>query len=230
MTQLAWHVNIDNCIGCRGCEGACKQEFNLPTGVRRRRVLTEFGLTTAGAPQRRHISLACNHCETPACKSACPVDRYWKDEATQVDIAALRVHFGVPAAAPYTGLVGMRPTVAENAAIGADCTGCKRCTAACPYGAPQWDETNGVMDKCTGCLHRLHPPAGTTLPLARQKPACVVSCTAFALTMGELADVNTWAQRRAGAPVQVLTGATAGGSELADPSLTNPSIRFTPPR
>ncbi len=228
MAQLGWHVNIDNCISCRACEGACKQEFRLPTGVRRRRVLTEEGTDTSGRPWRRHLSLACNHCERPACLHACPVNRYWKDEATQPDIAALRTHFGVTGA--YTGLVGIRPTAAENAAVGVDCTGCRRCQAACPYGAPQWDETNGIMDKCTGCLHRLQPPAGTTLPTARQKPACVVSCTSFALSFGDLADVNTWAQRRAGDPVTPLTQAPTGGSEIADPSLTNPSIRFTRPR
>ena len=229
MAQLGWHVNIDNCVGCRGCEGACKQEYSLPTGVRRRRVLTEIG-ETAGVPWRRHISLACNHCERPACLHACPVGRYWKDEATQPDIAELRAHFGVDAAAPYTGLVGIRPTVAENAAIGVDCAGCKRCMAACPYGAPQWDETNGVMDKCTGCLHRIHPAADTTLPAARQKPACVVSCSSYALSFGDMADVNTWAQRRAGDPVTVLTEAPAGALEFANPALTNPSIRFTRPR
>ena len=228
MAQLGWHVNIDNCIGCRGCEGACKQEFRLPTGVRRRRVLIEETVDASGRPMRRHLSLACMHCERPACLHACPVGRYWKDEAGQPDIDALRTHFGITGT--FTGLVLIRPTRAEDAAIGVDCTGCRRCEAACPYGAPQWDETNRLMDKCTGCFHRLQPPVGTTLPTARQKPACVLSCTSMALSFGDLADVSTWAYRRAGASITTLTQAPPGGREIADPTLTNPSIRFTPPR
>lgn len=235
MAQNGWHVNVDNCIACRACEGACKQEFDLPVGVRRRRVLVDEGVA-GGAPYKRHLSLACNHCAKPACLRACPVGRYWKDDSTYsqpgTDVAALRTHFGMTGA--ETGLVLMKPTEAESAALGVDCIGCKRCQAACPYGAPQFDETTEQMDKCTGCFHRWAAvPATSTLPMARRKPACVVSCTALALSFGDMAGVMTWAQRRAGAPVTADTwGGTppAGGKEIADPLRTAPSIRFTPQR
>lgn len=227
MSQHGWHVNIDNCIGCRACEVACKQEYNLPVGVRRRRVIMEEG-TDGGRPWRRNISMACNHCEVPACLHACPVDRYWKDEPTQPDVAELRAFFGFTG--DYTGLVNYRPTTDEDPAIGADCIGCKRCMVACPYGAPQWDPVAEVADKCSGCYQRLFPVAGSTLPAGRQMPACVATCTALALSFGELADVATWAQRAAGAPIQETTSPPAGGVDIADPTLTFPSIRFTPLR
>ncbi len=243
MAQYGWHVNIDNCIACRACEGACKQEFELPVGVRRRRVLIEEGGSN-GAPWKRHISVACNHCANPACLRACPVNRYWKDAdpATYnqpgTDVAALRAFFGFTG--DYTGLVLFKPTTAESSALGVDCIGCKRCLGACPYGGPQWDAQAERMDKCSGCHHRWATvPAGSTLPVARRKPACVVSCTALALSFGDVAQLGTsktsqdWAQGRVGDPIAPTTwsgSAPAGAGDIADPGLTSPSIRFTPQR
>lgn len=237
MAQYGWHVNIDNCVACRACEGACKQEFNLPVGVRRRRVIVEEGYDAVGGkPWKRHVSLACNHCAEPACLRSCPVTRYWKDADPATfsqpgsDVAALRAFFGLTGA--YTGLVLYKPSAAESATLGVDCIGCKWCQAACPYGAPQWDADAASMDKCTGCYHRWAAvAAGSTLPVARRKPACAVTCSALALSFGDLATVTTWAQRASGAPVQTTTWSgspPAGGKDLADPTMTTPSIRFTP--
>ena len=36
--QMSWLYNEDNCIACRACEAGCKQEFDLPVGIKRRRV------------------------------------------------------------------------------------------------------------------------------------------------------------------------------------------------
>ena len=251
MAQYGFHVNIDNCVACRACEGACKQEFELPVGVRRRRVLVENG-DIGGVPWRRHISLACNHCAEPGCLRACPVTRYWKDEDPGVysqpgtDVAALRAFFGFTAG--YSGLVLIKPTVAESATVGVDCIGCKRCMSACPYGAPQWDAESERMDKCSGCFHRWKttandPVSGTSsLPAARRKPACVLSCTALALSFGDMSllsatktsNATDWAQARVGDPVIATTWVAdpnpAGTKEVSDPSLTTPSVRFTPQR
>ncbi|MBI2894005.1 MAG: 4Fe-4S dicluster domain-containing protein [Deltaproteobacteria bacterium] len=225
MAQLGFHVNIDNCIACRGCEAACKQEYDLPIGVRRRRVIIEEGVQD-GTPWRRSISMACNHCATPACLHACPVNRYWKDEAGQEGVDALRAFFGF--SGDYTGIVLYRPRTVEDANLGVDCIGCKRCLVACPYGAPQWDEATAAMDKCQACYHRLFPADGSTLPVEKQQPACVVTCTAMALSFGDIADVDDWAQRAAGAPIEVDTAPPDGGRDITNPELTTPSIRFTP--
>jgi anaerobic dimethyl sulfoxide reductase subunit B (iron-sulfur subunit) len=241
VAQYGFHVNIDNCIACRACEGACKQEFELPVGIRRRRVVTEEG-QTAGRPWKRHVSLACHHCADPACLRACPVKRYWKDADPAAyaqpgtDVAALRAFFGF--AGPYTGLVLYKPSVAESATLGVDCVGCKHCLAACPYGAPQWDEASARMDKCTACYHRwANVPANSTLPAARRKPACVVSCTALALSFGDVSELGAtkvagdWASAKVGDPLTTRTwsGAPpAAARDIADPGMTVPSIRFTP--
>ena len=218
MPQLGWHVNIDNCIACRACEGACKQELNLPTGVRRRLVVLQEG-TASGKPYRRHITMACLHCKDPACLHACPVQRYWKDDANN---AALRVAFGIDKNAE-TGLVLIKPSKQENPKDGVDCFGCKRCLAACPYGAPQWDAVHKVMDKCTGCYHRLYNP---NLPVERRKPACVVTCSAYALNFDDVTRIDGGTYGTA----NKTTGAPMGAPEIADPAFTTPSARFTPQR
>lgn len=35
------------------------------------------------------------------------------------------------------------------------CIGCRYCSMACPYGAPQFDEVKGHMTKCDGCYERV---------------------------------------------------------------------------
>ncbi|MBI4511758.1 MAG: 4Fe-4S binding protein [Deltaproteobacteria bacterium] len=216
MPQYGWHVNIDNCIACRACEGACKQEFMLPTGVRRRQVIVHEGASN-GKPFRAHLSMACMHCASPACMTACPVGRYWKDTAEN---EALRTAFGMNANAP-TGLVLMKPSKAQDPVNGVDCIGCKRCMSACPYGAIEFDETNKRADKCIGCYHRLF---NTSLPEERRKPACVVTCTSLALHFDDLTKIDGGAY----GTVQAKPGIP--GKDITDPNLTKPSVRFTPQR
>jgi anaerobic dimethyl sulfoxide reductase subunit B (iron-sulfur subunit) len=217
MPQLGWHVNIDNCIGCRACEAACKQEFDLPVGVRRRFVVIQEGVAN-NKPFRMHITSACNHCAVPACMNACPVKRYWKDVTNDPESVALRAAFGMDANPP-TGLVLTKPSAAEDPVNGVDCIACKRCIAACPYGAVQFDEQNGHADKCVGCYHRLF---NTNLPLERREPACVVTCSALTLHMDDLAFINAGQYGTA----NKLTGSPV--AEIANPMYTDPSVRFTP--
>lgn len=56
------------------------------------------------------------------------------------------------------------------------CTGCKACIAACPYDA-RYVHSDGHVDKCTFCLHRV----------ARgDQPGCVSNCPTRALHFGDL--------------------------------------------
>lgn len=215
MAQNGWHVNIKNCIGCRACEAACKQEFLLPVGIKRRRVVMQEGVS--GAPYRRYVTSACNHCAKPGCVPACPVQRYWKDDASN---ATLRAAFGMTANAP-TGLVLVKPSKAEDPVNGVDCIGCKRCIAACPYGAPRFDDRIKKTDKCTGCYHRLF---NASIPAVRRKPACVVTCSSFALNFDDLAAIDTGSYGQA----DRLTSAPSGAKEIYDPTVTDPSVRYRP--
>jgi Fe-S-cluster-containing dehydrogenase component len=80
------------------------------------------------------------------------------------------------------------PTGASHVADGgivlvdpAKCTGCKACIASCPYGA-RYVHTDGYVDKCTFCLHRVR---------RGEDPACVANCPTRALTFGDAADPDS---------------------------------------
>ena len=204
MAQYGFHVNIKNCIGCKACEIACKQEFNLPIGNRRRRVVSQEGEAN-GLPVVRWVSMSCNHCNNPACVTACPVARLYKDTTT--------------------GLVLIKPSTAVDPVNGVDCTGCKRCIAACPYGAMQWDPVEEVSDKCTGCNHRLN---NMDLAPEQRKPACVLTCSSFALNFDDMAQIDAGSGTGIYGTASKTTSPPPGMNDIADPMVTNPNIRFKP--
>jgi len=182
--QIGWYYNENNCIACRACEAGCKQEFDLPIGVRRRRVIVKEEGKYPNV-KVRYISTACNHCEEPACLKACPVGAYTKE-----------AEFGV---------------VLHDQG---KCIGCKRCMAACPYGAPQFDAKKKKVDKCNLCYHRLKEG----LP-----PACVRTCLGYSLWHGKLSDIEAQAT-----PPEIYRRPLKDAlPSFADPKLTRPSVKFS---
>ena len=96
------------------------------------------------------------------------------------------------------------------------CIGCKYCSWACPYGAPQFEPDSGVMGKCTFCSHRLADGL---------KPACASLCPTGALDYAEvpaellIADAASAAQALAAVGVtttpSLLDGRTDDGPATA---------------
>lgn len=76
--QLGFLHNSERCVGCRGCEIACKNEYQADATPRWRRV---YGLKEDRfeAAERNFISVSCNHCENPECLRVCPVGAYSKN-------------------------------------------------------------------------------------------------------------------------------------------------------
>ncbi|GBE57227.1 anaerobic dimethyl sulfoxide reductase chain B [bacterium BMS3Abin01] len=138
--QLGFELNMIKCIGCRACEGACKQQNNVEAGARWRRVTTFRGGTYPD-PFTNFLSLSCNHCEKPACAEACPVDAITKRASDGIVILDSNI-----------------------------CNGCKRCMEACPYGAPQYNPVTKKVEKCHMCYERIDnglPPACVETCMAR---------------------------------------------------------------
>lgn len=98
------------------------------------------------------LSMACNHCASPACLKNCPASAYTKD--------------------PGTGAVTLDET---------RCIGCKYCTWACPYDAPQYNGARGVIEKCDFCIDRQEKG---------ELPACVSICPTNALQIGDTVETG----------------------------------------
>lgn len=70
--RLGFVVDLNNCIGCKACEVACKAENNVPVNSWRLRVKYvdqgEFPDV-----KRSFTPMRCNHCENAPCVRVCPV-------------------------------------------------------------------------------------------------------------------------------------------------------------
>jgi len=182
--RYAFRFDQTACSGCKACQAACKDRHGLPVGVLWRRVYE-----VAGGGWRRdgeawrtdafafNLSLACNHCAEPVCAEVCP-----------------------------TGAVARR----GDGLVLIDrerCVGCRYCAWACPYGAPQYDESAGTMTKCDLCGEDL---------AAGRPPACVAACPMRVLDL-----------------VRIEGDEPAHGSgtfPLPDPALTEPGLVVVPHR
>lgn len=146
MTRPAFVFDPDRCTACQACRLACDFANGGDRDLTWRRVFTLNPRRHPDLPVR-HLSLACNHCDDPACLRACPAACYTRD--------------------PATGAVLLD---------GERCLGCRYCSWVCPYGAPRFQPTQGVMGKCTFCSERL---------INQRLPACTEVCPTGALTLGD---------------------------------------------
>ncbi len=142
--QKVFVFDVNKCTGCAACRIACRIENDLDTGIAWREVITFNPASFPGIPVFHH-SLACNHCVNPPCLTSCPARAYSKD--------------------PVTGAVLLDTAV---------CIGCKYCSWACPFDAPKFNPSSGVMEKCTFCNDRLQQGSA---------PSCVSLCPTGALQL-----------------------------------------------
>lgn len=160
MAQVGFKINIAKCVGCKACSVACNQEMNTVPGVRYRRVV-EKREGTYPTPRSLPVTMACFHCEHPACLVACPQSPNKADFSDEANCIRKDPRFGIVLIDQDT------------------CTGCRYCVAACPYGAPQYNAATQKVEKCTLCVHRVLDESGTAL--TGFVPACVTTCIGGAL-------------------------------------------------
>jgi Fe-S-cluster-containing dehydrogenase component len=116
-------LDLHRCVGCGACVLACRIENGRVTASPWRRVLP-LNLRRYDAGPTYFLSVACHHCDEPACLRGCPSGAYEK----RADGVVLHHE--------------------ER------CLGCRYCEMTCPFGAPQFDANRGVMSKCHLCAHR----------------------------------------------------------------------------
>lgn len=185
--QLGFVHHNVDCLGCRACEIACKDKNGLPPGPRFRRVMYVEGGTFPEVYAYK-VNMSCNHCAEPACLPTCPTGAIWKR--------------------PDNGVVDIDSSL---------CIGCRRCEAACPFGAPQFDPEENVVKKCNMCIDEL---------LAERKPYCVQACMNRVLDIGPIDQLRAGTyQTKAVGPADQVVGQV---KNMASPDLTHPSIVFVP--
>ncbi|KGK87791.1 4Fe-4S ferredoxin [Desulfosporosinus sp. HMP52] len=181
--RLAMLVDIKRCIGCHTCAVACKLNNNLPNEIWWNRVLT-YGGKSMDTPKGtypnlklQYLTLACQHCEKPACVKACPTGAAHQRE---------------------DGIVMQDYE---------KCVGCRLCVISCPYqNVRQFNETEpayfpdyptgdygiidqekGTVSKCNFCYQRVD---------RGEAPSCIEVCPAKARFFGDLTDPNSDVSQR----------------------------------
>lgn len=125
MKKYALVIDQESCWGCKTCEVACKQEYNLPDGIRLISV-SEDGpkLVDSKLDFLYQVNL-CRHCDDPPCAEACPEGAIRRRD---------------------DGIVLMEYE---------KCSGCGSCIEACPYDAISPHAAKGIVQKCNLCHHRV---------------------------------------------------------------------------
>ena len=182
----AFFIDMQICTGCKTCMVACKDKNDLDSGLRWRRVYEFSGgdwvVRSDGTFTQDifayYISMGCNHCKDPVCVEACPSCAMHKNESGMVLIDSKK------------------------------CVGCRYCEWACPYSAPQFDYSNGIMTKCDFCQD---------LILEDREPCCVEACPTRALLFGDYDELTA------------LHGKNAVIAPLPSPEMTAPNLVIVPP-
>jgi formate dehydrogenase iron-sulfur subunit len=155
-------ISPEVCIGCRGCQTACKSWNQLPgtntknTGTYQNPPdlnpdaynIIRFSEVPSDANPMRwlFVSRRCMHCGDAGCMKICPA----------------------PGALYRT----------KEGAVAFDrdkCIGCKLCVAGCPFDVPRYD-SQGKVSKCHFCFDRI--AEGMT-------PSCAKTCPTGAIKYGD---------------------------------------------
>lgn len=124
MSHNAIVVNLDRCIGCYGCEVACKMENDVALGSIWNKVVQIEPFGEFPKVSSYWLPTMCQQCADAPCVAVCPTGASFRDEQNNIVLIDKQ-----------------------------KCIGCKYCMMACPYGVRSWNEEQEVVEKCTLCNH-----------------------------------------------------------------------------
>jgi Fe-S-cluster-containing dehydrogenase component len=149
MAKLVRLIDTERCMGCRACVAACYTENYFTTDAPWNAVI-EHEIGTYPNTRIAFIPMNCMHCEEPPCQKVC--DAIGVHAITKNEFGVVLIDYD-------------------------KCIGCKYCSAVCPYGVPQYNES----------VERLYPGEGNTPyedipraerhPTHRKKAKVVEKCT-----------------------------------------------------
>jgi len=204
MTKWGVVIDLEQCIGCDSCSSVCSQVHGPESNWR---VVHDLGLHPDKDMMRLSLPMSCMHCANAPCVEVCPTT----------------ASFQRP-----DGIVALDYE---------KCIGCGYCIMACPYDARvlsplgkialrNGEERKGsaeIATKCTLCAPKIDEglAAGFRPGVDPQAtPHCVVTCSAKALTFGDLNDPDS--------PVSVLLK-RRNHLRILEELQTAPAIHFLPP-
>lgn len=150
MSKNYFIFDTNKCVGCDACIVACINENGFQKPSTWRNVYSAIDPGKPAIPLF-HLSMACNHCDVAPCMVTCPAFAFNRS--------------------------GVTGAVLHDAH---KCIGCQYCTWTCPYEAPKYVPSKGVIEKCNFCESRL---------IKGNSPSCVSLCPTGALdfSFGEIA-------------------------------------------
>ena len=176
MARLAYCYDSSKCVGCHGCQVACKQwneektlatrfagSYQNPPGLDKdtrmvMRYYEHFEQDTI--PSLNFLKYQCFHCGEAACVKVCPSGALFKTK---------------------TGIVAVDRE---------KCIACGYCHNACPFNIPAVGKHVNKCDMCRSRTENGQDGDKTNVP------ACVKTCPAGALEFGDRDQLVAKAQRR----------------------------------
>lgn len=125
MSQLALLIDHELCFNCKACEVACKQENDVPYGIKWISVIPVGPKKVGDNLIAEFLPITCSHCSKPPCAEVCPTKAITKRG---------------------DGIVVIDEEL---------CIGCDQCIPACPFSVIGIDPRKNVAQKCHLCLHRI---------------------------------------------------------------------------
>lgn len=126
MAKYGMALDYKNCINCKACESACKEENFIAMGRDKYRIWisqkeAEGTFPNISILSQTYYPSQCQHCDNAPCQSVCPTKATYYDKNRVVRVDESK------------------------------CILCSYCISACPYDARYIKDETVTVDKCNFC-------------------------------------------------------------------------------